>query len=215
MATIKLHAFVMSAPAQRVFATLYEKDLPFELIPVDIRSGENKKQPYLSLNPFGQIPALEDGDLKLFESRAITRYLSHAYADRGTQLIFEDSKKMAVMASWVEAEAHQFDPAALKLAWELVFKPMFGQQTDHAAVEEIEAKLENVLEIYEARLAESKYLGGDSFSLADLHHCPLIQYLMGSPAKRLFESRPRVSAWCADILDRPAWLKVVALKTSH
>jgi glutathione S-transferase len=52
---------------------------------------------------------------------------------------------MATLSVWMEVEAHQFDPVASKLNWELVFKPMFGIPTDNAAVEENEAKLVKVL----------------------------------------------------------------------
>jgi glutathione S-transferase len=113
---------------------------------------------------------------------------------------------------WLEVEALQFDPVASKLTWELALKPMFGLVTDKAAVEENEAKLAKVLDIYERRLTQSKYLACDSFTLVDLHHLPTIQYLLGTKAKKLFDSRPHVSAWVADITARPAWCKVLAMQ---
>lgn len=92
-------------------------------------------------------------------------------------------------------------------------KPVIlGLETDHSVVAEYEPKFEKVLDVYEERLSQSKYLGGDSFTLADLHHLPTIQYLLGSSAKKLFESRPRVNAWVADITSRPSWTKVVELR---
>jgi glutathione S-transferase len=110
----------------------------------------------------------------------------------------------------MEVEAHQFDSAASKLAWELALKPVFGKVTpDKAVVEENEAKLAKVLDIYESRLVHSKYLACESFSLADLHHLPTIQYLLATEAKKLFYSRPHVRAWVADITARPAWYKVL------
>ena len=91
----------------------------------------------------------------------------------------------------MEVEAHQLDSAASKLRWELALKPEFGKVTpDKAVVEENEAKLAKVLDIYESRLARSKYLACESFSLADLHHLPTIQYLLATEAKKLFYSRP-------------------------
>ncbi|KAJ1402340.1 Thioredoxin-like superfamily [Sesbania bispinosa] len=211
MATIKVHGTPLSPACMRVIATLYEKQIEFELVPIDMRSGEHKQEPFLSLNPFGQVPGFEDGDLKLFESRAITKYIAHEYADKGTELISRDSKKMAITSVWLEVESQQFDQPASKLLWELVFKPMFGMPTDPAAVEENETKLGKVLDIYEKRLSESKYLAGECFTLADLHHLPAINFLMNSPVKKLIESRPHVSAWVADITARPAWSKVLAM----
>ncbi|XP_057460545.1 glutathione S-transferase PARB-like [Actinidia eriantha] len=213
MAGMRVHGSVISTATQRVVACLNEKGLEYEFVPVDMGSGEHKKDHFLCLNPFGQVPAFEDGDLKLFESRAITQFVAHVYTGKGTQLIFENPKQMATMAVWMEVEAHQFDQLASKLGWELVYKPMFGMTTDAAVVEENEAKLAKVLDIYEARLAQSKYMGGDAFTLADLHHLPTVQLVMGTQCKKLFDSRPRVSAWCADILARPSWAKVLAMKS--
>ncbi|KAJ7977536.1 Glutathione S-transferase [Quillaja saponaria] len=142
MAVIKVHGTPFSTATNRVSACLYEKDLEFELVPVDMKAGGHKKETFLSLNPFGQVPAFEDEDLKLFESRAITQYIAHAYADKGTQMISQDPKKMAIIGVWLEVEAHQFDPAASKLTWELGIKHLLGMPTDPAVVEENETKLD-------------------------------------------------------------------------
>ncbi|XP_077225659.1 glutathione S-transferase-like [Tasmannia lanceolata] len=212
MAVLKLHGGVLSTATMRAAACLYEKDLEFTFIPVDMSKGEHKNESFISLNPFGQVPAFQDGDLTLFESRAITKYICHAYAKKGPELIPAEPKKMGPVLVWIEVEALQFDSAASKLVWELVFKPMFGMTTDSAAVAELQEKLAKVLDIYEARLSNAKYLGGAEFSLADLHHLPSLQYLMSTPAKEVFSSRPHVAAWCAHIMARPAWAKVIAMQ---
>ncbi|KAB1202932.1 Glutathione S-transferase [Morella rubra] len=212
MAPIKLYGSPVSTATTRVLVTLYEKEVEFEFVPIDMRAGEHKKDSFLAINPFGQVPAFEDGDLKLFESRAITKYVAHQYADKGTQLKCGDMKTTAMILVWMEAEAHQFDPAASKLAWELAIKPLFGMVTDNAAVEEHEAKLVKVLDVYESRLSQSKYLACDCVTLADLHHLPNIQYLLGTQAKKLFDCRPHVCKWVADITARPSWLKVVEMQ---
>ncbi|KAG8389462.1 hypothetical protein BUALT_Bualt02G0231900 [Buddleja alternifolia] len=209
---IKVHGALLSTATMRVFACLNEKELDFEFVPVNLGTGEHKKEPFLSFNPFGQVPGFEDGDLKLFESRAITQYIARTYADKGTPLVYEDRKKMAILSVWMEVEAQKFETPASKLSWELCIKPAIGMVTDDAVVEEQEPELAKVLDVYEARLAKSKYLGGDTFTLADLHHLPNINYLMGTRVKAVYDSRPHVSAWCADILARPAWKKVVAMR---
>ncbi|XP_074278970.1 glutathione S-transferase-like [Silene latifolia] len=209
---IKVHGSPNSTATLRVVAALHEKEIDFEFVTVDMRSGAHKTPQYLALNPFGQVPALEDGDIILFESRAITKYIASAYESQETPLLNKDKKQLADLAIWSEVEAHQFDPVGSKLAWELFYKGLFGMQTDAAAVEENEAKLVKVLDVYEARLAQSKYLAGDSFTLADLHHLPALHYLSGTKVKSLFDERPHVSAWCKDILARPSWEKALALQ---
>ncbi|XP_024017727.1 glutathione S-transferase F8, chloroplastic [Morus notabilis] len=212
MAAIKVHGSPLSTATQRALATLYEKDLDFEFVTVDLSTGAHKQEPYISKNPFGQVPAVEIGDLKLFESRAITKFIAEEYADKGTQLVHSEKEKKAALYVWLEVEAHQFEPVASKLVWELVFKPLFKIPTDPAAVEENEAKLGKVLDVYENRLSKAKYLAGDSFTLADLHHLPNTTLLLGTSSKVVFESRPHVQAWAADITARPAWSKVLALR---
>ncbi|CAG7873506.1 hypothetical protein HID58_016740 [Brassica napus] len=210
---IKVHGVPISTATMRVLATLYEKGLDFELVPVDMKAGAHKQEPLISLNPFGQIPALLDGDLTLFESRAITDYIADEYNNKGEKLLCQSCKKLkAITKVWLQVEGQQFDPIASKLAFERVFKGMLGMTTDPAAVEDLEAKLVKVLDIYEARLSKSPFLAGDCFTLADLHHLPIIYYLMGTDSKKLFESRPKVSEWIKKITARPSWVKVLNLQ---
>lgn len=112
---------------------------------------------------------------------------------------------MAILTMWMEIEAQQFDPPASKLTWEQVIKPLYGLETDHTVVKENEANLEKVLNVYEKRLEESKFLACNSFTLVDLHHLPNIQYLLGTPTKILFEKRTNVRKWVDEITSREAW----------
>ncbi|KAJ4837328.1 hypothetical protein Tsubulata_027214 [Turnera subulata] len=172
----------------------------------------------IALQPFGQLPAFEDGDLIMFESRAITYYLAQECADKGTQLINTSGKEMAEMLVWMEVESLHFGSVFKIFGRERVLNPLRGLPTDTAVLEESKAKLSNILDVYEARLAQSKYLGGDTFTLADLHHIPSIARVMDVPDwKQLFDadSRPHVKAWIADITARPSWAKVLALQHKH
>ncbi|KFK30847.1 hypothetical protein AALP_AA6G033300 [Arabis alpina] len=212
MAGIKVFGHAASTSTRRVILALHEKNLDFELVHVELKDGEHMKEPFLSRNPFGKVPAFEDGDLKLFESRAITQYIAHRYEGQGTNLLPTDSKNIAlyaVMAIGMQVEAHEFDPVATKLAWELVFKQLYGLTTDQAVVDEEKAKLDKVLDVYEARLKETKYLAGDTFTLTDLHHVPVIQYLLGTPIGKLFTQRQHVNEWVSEITKRPASQKIL------
>ncbi|KAK9146916.1 hypothetical protein Sjap_006819 [Stephania japonica] len=213
MGHLKVHGNLLSPATQRVFVCLHEKNLDYQFINVDFSTSEHKSPPFLAFNPFGQVPAFEDGDLKLFESRAITMHIVYVYADSGiTPLVSKEIEKKAVEGVWMEVEKHQFEPIILKLDWELVMKPVLGMEADAAVVAENEKKLAAVLDVYEARLKESKYLGGECFTLADLHHLPNLHNMLGTQMKKHFESRPHVKAWCDEILARPAWKKVVDMQ---
>ncbi|MFS7930924.1 putative glutathione transferase [Helianthus anomalus] len=204
---LKLYGTVASDATQRVQACLYEKEAHFEFITVNTAAGEHKTPRFLARNPFGELPALEDGDVTLFESRAITQYIANKYDGRGTDLIMKDPIKLAIQTVWMDTENQRFDQPFSKL----IEAALEGNEGGNKDVREYERKLESVLDVYEQRLKESKYLGGDSFTLADLQHLPGMHYLRSTKAKGWFQGRPHVRAWAADILSRPAWVKVAAM----
>ncbi|KFK42652.1 hypothetical protein AALP_AA1G022600 [Arabis alpina] len=209
----KLYGYPYSANTRRVLTVLYEKDLSFDPITVDLRAGEQKKPSFLSINPFGLVPVFEDKDLKLVESRAISQYIATVRRSRGTQLVNHKSyKKIGTETMWMYIESFEFDPPATILTQQLAINPLVGLKPDYKVVNETEPKLEKVLDIYEERLKNSSFLASNNFTMADLFHLPNIQYLMGTPAKRLFESRPSVNRWVAAITARPAWKKACDVK---
>ena len=59
----------------RVLVVILEKQLPYELILVDIAKGEQRDENYMKLQPFGKVPVLDDSGSIIFESRAICKYL--------------------------------------------------------------------------------------------------------------------------------------------
>nr|GFC70452.1 hypothetical protein [Tanacetum cinerariifolium] len=84
---------------------------------------------------------------------------------------------------------------------------LFGWEGDHAIMKELQKVLEGVLDVYEARLKESKYLAGDEYSLVDLNHVPVFKFLMDTEMKKVIEARPYLSAWFARTMLRPACVK--------
>lgn len=90
---VKVHGSPFSGPTLRVVAAAHEKELDVEFVPVNLRVGDHKQQPFISLNPFGQVPAFEDGDIQLFESRAITKYIAYAYESSGNALVCQAKRK--------------------------------------------------------------------------------------------------------------------------
>jgi glutathione S-transferase len=73
--------------------------------------------------------------------------------------------------------------------------------------------LEKLLDIYEQRLEEAKYLAGDNFTIADLSHLPNADRLVSDPrSRRMFESRKNVSRWWHDVSSRDTWQYVKSLQ---
>ncbi len=81
---IKLYGMAMSTCTRRVRCVLEEMGLLYEIVLVDLGKGEHKQPAHLAIQPFGQVPVLEDIDgTKIFESRAIMRYLLKKYPIEG------------------------------------------------------------------------------------------------------------------------------------
>ncbi|KAF5957937.1 hypothetical protein HYC85_005162 [Camellia sinensis] len=220
---VKVYGPVRAACPQRVLACLVEMGVDLSLFML-ILTLENIKNPisyfgsdcWLSslvrLVPFGQVPVIEDGDFRLFESRAIIRYYAAKNADYGPNLLGTTLEEKALVDQWLEIEAHNFNDLVYNMVLQLVVLPRMGEQSDLALVHSCEDKLEKVLDIYEQRLSKSNYLAGDSFTLADLSHLPAIRYLLNEAGLgHLVRNRKNVNSWWMDISSRPAWKKVMNL----
>ncbi|KAL6608208.1 hypothetical protein ACP70R_041271 [Stipagrostis hirtigluma subsp. patula] len=210
MGVVKVHGVAASPYVATVLLCLEEAGAAYEVAPLDMAAREQRTQPHLARNPFGKIPAFEDGDLVLFESRAISRYVLRKYG--GGDLLREgDLAEAAAVDAWVEAEAHQFHPAVAPIVRQCLIEPLIGGARDQRVVDESVGKLRAVLEVYEARLSQSAYLAGDSLSLADLAHVGFTRYLMATEYAALVEEHPSVRAWWERLAARPAVRKVTAL----
>ncbi|KAL8166454.1 hypothetical protein V2J09_007953 [Rumex salicifolius] len=211
---VKVYGAARAACPQRVMACLMELDVEFDLIHVDLESGEHKSLAFLTRQPFGQIPMIEDGHFRLYESRAIIRYLATKHADKNPKLALlgRNLEERAMVDQWLEVEAHNFNELVYTIVLHVIVFPRMGQRSDMGLVESCKAKLEKVLDVYEERLSKSDFLAGDSFTLADLSHLPGIRYLTQEAGfGYLVADRESVSAWWENISSRPAWKKVLLM----
>ncbi|KAL6627876.1 hypothetical protein ACP70R_031602 [Stipagrostis hirtigluma subsp. patula] len=208
---MKVYGPAASTNVARVLVCLEEVGLDYELVPVDMTKGEHKSPAHVSRNPFGQVPAFQDGDLILSESRAISKYILRKGG--GSHLLREGNLSEAAMVDvWLEVESGQFDSAMSPIVFQCFVVPMFmGGTTDMKVVEENLEKLKKSLEVYEARLSRFKYLAGDFVSLADISHFPMAHYLLVGPHASVIDAYPHVKAWIADIMSRPSVKKVTEL----
>ncbi|KAL6597921.1 hypothetical protein ACP70R_046726 [Stipagrostis hirtigluma subsp. patula] len=213
MAPVKVFGLKMSTNVARVLVCLEEVGAEYEVVDIDFQAKEHKSPQHLARNPFGQIPAFQDGDVVLFESRAISRYVLRKYSkSAGVDLLREGNlEEAAAVDVWTEVEAQQYNPAVAPIVYECLIHPaMFGAPTNQKLVDECVEKLRKVLDVYEARLSEHSYLAGDFLSFADLSHFPYTHYLMATPYASLFDSYPRVKAWWQGLASRPSAKKLSA-----
>ncbi|ONI17771.1 hypothetical protein PRUPE_3G178300 [Prunus persica] len=206
---VKVYGPFYASP-KRVLVCLVEKEIEFETSPIDLFKGEHKDPEFLKLQPFGQVPVIQDGDYTLYESRAIIRYYAEKYKSQGTDLLGKTIEERGLVEQWLEVEASNYHPPLDNLVIQILFAPELGLPSDPKIIQESEEKLGKVLDVYEERLSKSKYLAGDFFSLADLSHLPFTYYLANSMEKEyMIKDRKHVSAWWDDISNRPSWKKVL------
>lgn len=115
MQAIKLYNFPRSGHAHRVQLMLSLLQLPTELILIDLAKGEHKQAPYLAINSFGQVPAIDDGGVVLADSNAILVYLAHKYGNG--RWLPADPLGAAQVQRWLSVAAGPiaFGPATARL----------------------------------------------------------------------------------------------------
>jgi glutathione S-transferase len=197
---LKIFGHPVSTCTRKVLMTLAESGAPFEMAAVDFAKGEHKKEPHLSHQPFGRIPAIDDDGFQMFESRAICRYLDQK---SGSKLTPSDPKARAKMEQWISVETSEFTPHAMKFIYQHVF-----QRPQEPGVIEAAAKgLEATCAVLDKQLGQTPYLAGAEFSIADICYMPYIEYAIGTPAKEILAKFPHVMTWWNRVSERPAWRK--------
>jgi len=199
---LKIFGHPGSTCTRKVLMTLAETKTPYELTLVDFAKGEHKKQPHLSRQPFGQIPAIDDDGFSFYESRAICRYINDKV---GGSLVPTDIKGRALMEEWISVETSNFTPSAMKFIYHYTFQ----RPQEPAVLEAATKSLETTFGVMDARLAASPFLAGPQFTLADVVFMPYLEYAMGSPVKAITAKLPHVSAWWNKISERPTWQKAI------
>ncbi|KAI9070424.1 hypothetical protein K1719_047613, partial [Acacia pycnantha] len=132
MATpVRVYGPTLSTAVSRVLACLIEKDVQFQLVPLNMSKGEHKKPEFLKIHPFGQVPAFEDESISLFESRAICRYICEKHPEKGNEALYGTNPlAKASIDQWLEAEGQSFNPPTSVLVFQLAFAPRMKIKQD-------------------------------------------------------------------------------------
>lgn len=182
--------------------TLAETSTPHELVVVDFAKNEHKQAPHLARQPFGQVPAIQDGDFELYESRAICRYINDKV---GGSLVPRDLRDRARMEQWISIETSNFTGPIMKF----VFKHIFQRDQPPSVIETATEQVNLAVGIMEKQLASNPFIAGSTFTLADICFMPYFEYGMATPAKELLTKHSHVAAWWNKISDKATWRKIV------
>jgi glutathione S-transferase len=156
---IKLYRHALSGNAHRVELFLSLLNLKYTLLDVDLLKGEQKSEYFLKLNPFGQVPVLDDNGFIVYESTAILVYLAKKY-DNGNWLP-ERAEHAALVQQWLSTTSSRIanGPATARLI------TLFGANNN---AEEVIQRSNDLLDVINQHLESRTFLVGDGPTIADV-----------------------------------------------
>jgi len=159
---IKLYGVAASRALRSLWA-IEETGVEYEHVPTSFLE-DSKKAEYLAINPNGRIPALVDGDLKLFESLAINLYLARKYGGDLYPKSVEDEARCFQWSFWAITE---LEPHLIQMVVHTFILPEADRQP--ALVAAAAEALQKPLGVLDRALADRAHLLGDAFTIADLN----------------------------------------------
>jgi glutathione S-transferase len=198
---MRLYIVPGSPNCRKVQAVVHELSTRIETVIVDFATGEHKRPDYLALNPNGLIPALVDGDLRLWESTAIMQYLAEVHGE--TTLFPRDPARRADVVRWQCWELAHFGQLLGAVLYERLFKPLMGMQGDEAAAVRALEQLRPFAALLDAHLAGRPFVTGSTVTLAD--YSIAAQLPLANLARIDLAPYPHVRAWVARLDERDAW----------
>ena len=199
VAAMRLYWHPFSLFPRRVRIALREKGIACEEVEVDLPGGATRATEFRRrLNPFGQVPVLEDEGLVIYESLAILEYLEERYP--APALLPSDAAARARVRQLMLASGDYY-AVPLKRWLTRLFMPEAAW--DRADQERAAVEIAEHLDVLEPILAERDYLA-DAFSLADVAYAPLVCELPACGLDHLLATRPAVRAWTERLRARPS-----------
>lgn len=230
---LELYHYWDSVCSYKVRMCLEEKGLAWSSTHVDLLKFEHLQPGYLALNPNGVVPTLVHGDRVINESSVINEYLDEVFP--AVPLVPRDPFWRARMRIWVKYEDDVIHPSVRPGTFNLMIKSVVAgmsdtaladfvaahpkpevaadwvkaarEPVDRAAVAKASDKLAAALGRMEAALAQSEWLAGDTFSLADIAIAPMIERMQVLALAGLWRDMPNVGRWIAAVSARPSYLQ--------
>jgi glutathione S-transferase len=184
---IRIHRHPLSGHSHRVQLLASLAGINHELVDVDLMQGAHKKEPFTRLNPFGQVPVIEDGDIVVSDSNAILVYLARKYAP---SWLPQDAVAEAEVQKFLSIAAGEiaYGPAAARLI------TVFGASLDPEFCATVSA---TVLGKLEAHLDGREWLVGSTPTIADI---AIYSYTAHAPEGNIsLDAYPNVRALLARI----------------
>jgi glutathione S-transferase len=181
----------------RVLWALEEMGLPYEVVGLDHPNHDLDSPAYRAVNPFGQIPAIDDEGVVVTESGAILLYL----ARKSGKLLPQDLAGEAQVLRWSVAALNTIEVPVLTL-WFVNIMGGKGSKPSDA----LHAWADMRLKELDGWLADRQFIATDDFTVADIL---MTHVLGGGTDPELLKPRANILAYRARCTDRPAWKKTL------
>lgn len=192
-----------SVNVQKVLWALEELDVPYVRENVGGSFGGNQDGDFLAMNPMGLVPVIRDGDVTMFESNAIVRWLAARYRDG--LLRPSDHKGLAMAEQWMEWAQVNFAPHVSTLFIQRVrSRP---ESHNPALAEAAETQAANAVMIADQWMARHDWFAGTAFSFGDIVMGAVYWRYAGLPAAR--PATPHLDEWMDALQDREAFRRAV------
>ena len=195
---LKLYHLPISFNSRRVWVSLLEKGLEFELITLKL-DGDQFTPEFLALNPFHHIPVLVDGEFSVFESLAILDYLEAKYPS--PSFLPSDPQALARVRMVELVTINELLSGMSPLLQNMMGIIEITPEKKEKALE----KIGSVLSLFDQWLGDRPYFMGDNLTLADIvagTTVPLLPMIEGVP----LSDYPRLTAWTERLMARESWL---------
>jgi GSH-dependent disulfide-bond oxidoreductase len=204
---IKLYYHPSPNPA-KIALFLEETNLPYELVPVDTRKGDQHLPAFLAINPNAKTPALTDGDAVVFDSTAILLYL----AEKTGQFLPPNTPvARAQMLSWMMFVATGIGP----YSGQCVHFKHFAPEPKAYAVNRYDFEAWRHWQLIDNQLAKHLYMLGSDYTVVDMAvwgWARVVPFILGPDA---WAKLPNVKRLLDEINARPAAQRAEAIKTQH
>ena len=201
---MKIYGRTTSSNVMKVLWAATEIGLDYDRVDAGMSFGVVDTPDYRAMNPNGRVPTVVDGDLTLWESNAIVRYLAAKHAAGG--LWPEDPGARADLDRWMDWQQTTFNPAMTPVFWGLVRTP--ADKRDPAAIAAGVEQTNAALAILDARLEGRDWIGGDAFTMADIPVGPNLHRYFNLDFEKA--DLPNVRRLYDNMLARPGYVEHIS-----
>jgi GST-like protein len=206
--TSMIDLYALTSPnVQKIYIMLEETGLPYREVFVDVWKGEQYDPEFLKVNPNNKIPAIVDHDgpggkpYTVIESGAILMYL----AEKSGVFLPADMARKYEVLQWLMVQLTGVGPAFGNFTHFNLFAP---KPANDYSLSRYRTEVKRLYEVFEKRLADVPYLGGEDYSIADIATFPWTRNHDAQGVR--FDDKPNLARWFDAVAGRAAVKRALA-----